>query len=100
MTRLAWLQQAIPAVAQRVLYRREQTTASFFKRDLDPHLVTAVAMVRRADSLRFDGTDVEWLASMTEAESHPALPRGDNDPGAPKTSWAPGMQVDSNLGET
>lgn len=65
MPRLEWLQQAIPAVAQRVLCRREQTMASLFERDLDPHLVTAVEMVRKAGGLQADGNVVGWLASMT-----------------------------------
>jgi hypothetical protein len=59
---VVWLKYAIPAVAQKVLLRKEQMMASIFSRGLDPHLVTALDMASRQEKLDCGRNPVEWLA--------------------------------------
>jgi hypothetical protein len=60
---IRWLEQAIPAVAQRVLRRDVQTMTSIFSRGLDPHLVTALDMADRREKIDCGRNPVKWLAS-------------------------------------
>jgi DNA polymerase family A len=63
---IPWLKQAIPAVAQMVLRRSEQTMASIFRRGLDPHLATAIAMLRQAGLIDTGGLSaIDWLAQQS-----------------------------------
>jgi DNA polymerase-1 len=61
-----WLNETIAAVAQTVLLRDEQTMVSVFKRRLDPHLVTAIDMARRAGRIDCGDNPVTWLAAQDE----------------------------------
>jgi hypothetical protein len=64
MWTMEWLAEAIPAIAQTVLLRKEQTMASVFRRGLDPHLVTAVDMLRCHGAIDTEGlSTIDWLAS-------------------------------------
>jgi DNA polymerase-1 len=63
---LEWLNEAIGAVAQTVLLRKDQMMMSIFKRKLDPHLVTAIDMARRAGSIECGDNSVEWLAAQDD----------------------------------
>jgi hypothetical protein len=60
-----WLNQAIPAVAQRVLRRPVQQMASVFAEGLDPHLVTALDMARRKGTVDYGRNLIEWLKSVS-----------------------------------
>jgi DNA polymerase family A len=63
---IPWLKQAIPAVAQIVLRRKEQTMASIFRRGLDPHLATAIVMVHQAGLIDTGGLSaLDWLAQQS-----------------------------------
>lgn len=68
----AWLEQAIPVVAQRVLHRDTQKMASIFSRGLDPHLVTALDMAGRQQKFDCGRNPIEWLASQSR-ETQKAL---------------------------
>ncbi|MGB8478553.1 MAG: DNA polymerase [Acidobacteriaceae bacterium] len=61
---LNWLKVAIPSVAQTVLRRDVQRMTSVFLRGLDPHLVTALDMARRAGQIDCGPNPVEWLAKL------------------------------------
>jgi hypothetical protein len=66
MWTIPWLKQAIPAVAQTVLRCSEQTMASIFRRGLDPHLATAIVMVRQAGLIDTGGLSaLDWLAQQS-----------------------------------
>jgi len=61
---LEWLNEAIAAVTQTVLRRKKQMMMSIFSRKLDPHLVTAIDMARRAGRIECGDDSVEWLAAQ------------------------------------
>jgi DNA polymerase family A len=64
----AWLDQAIPAVAQIVLHRPEQMMASAFRRGIDPHLVTAIEMLRLIGHIDTGGlSSIDWLTAQDAA---------------------------------
>jgi DNA polymerase-1 len=64
-----WLQEAIPAVAQTVLGRKQQAMATIFHRDLEPHMSTALIMAHQAGLLDTGGMSVlDWLATHDEKE--------------------------------
>jgi DNA polymerase-1 len=61
---LDWYARAIPAVAQRVFGRRGPVMKSAFQSGLDPHLVTAVDLARRARTIAFAGETLNYLTAM------------------------------------
>jgi DNA polymerase family A len=61
---LEWLREAIPATARTVLRRHKQTMASIFCLGLDPHLVTAIDMLRLRSAIDTGGlSSIDWLAA-------------------------------------
>jgi DNA polymerase-1 len=69
---LEWLNDSIAAIAQTVLRRDNQMMTSIFKRNLDPHLVTAIDMAHRLGRIDCGEDSVEWLAAQ-DADSRKDL---------------------------
>lgn len=65
---IEWLANAISSASNIVLRRRTQVMARIFQRGLDPHLVTGIDMAKRASTLSFSESSVDWLLTRTGSE--------------------------------